>query len=70
MNTITHEHTFTQGLLSSLNKTLLAAWIGFAAWGEIVGRSRAAAELTRMGYHAEAKRLRTMPYAYNKDNEL
>ena len=30
---------------------------GFRTFFEVVGRSRAAAELTRMGYHAEAKKL-------------
>ena len=28
---------------------------GFIRWTEVVGYSRAAAELSRLGYHAEAK---------------
>ena len=38
-------------------KTIIAIWIGFIAFGESAGRARAAAELSRQGYHAEAKRL-------------
>ena len=40
-----------------IGKTLIALWIGFIAFGESAGRARAAAELTRQGFHEEAKRL-------------
>ena len=43
--------------LKSIGKTIIAIWIGFIAFGESAGRARAAAELSRQGYHAEAKRL-------------
>ena len=45
--------------MSTLSKALVATWIGLVALGESAGRARAAAELSRMGYHAEAKRLMT-----------
>jgi hypothetical protein len=32
-------------------------WCGIIAMGEVAGRSRAAAELHRQGYHEEAKAL-------------
>ena len=35
----------------------MTIWIGIIASGEAAGRARAVAELTRMGYHEEAKRL-------------
>jgi hypothetical protein len=41
----------------AIGKTIIAIWIGFIAFGESAGRARAAAELSRQGYHAEAKRL-------------
>jgi hypothetical protein len=41
----------------AIGKTIIAIWIGFLAFGESAGRARAAAELSRQGYHAEAKRL-------------
>lgn len=40
-----------------MSKALLAVLMGSIAITESVGRARAAAELSRMGYHAEAKRL-------------
>lgn len=43
--------------LKAIGKTIIAIWIGFIAFGESAGRARAAAELSRQGYHAEAKRL-------------
>ena len=44
-------------LYSVIRNTLVAIWCGIIAAGEIAGRSRAAAELTRQGYHEEAKAL-------------
>jgi hypothetical protein len=43
--------------LKAIGKTIIAIWIGFIAFGESAGRARAAAELSRQGFHAEAKRL-------------
>ena len=40
-----------------MSKALLAVLMGCIAITESVGRARASAELSRMGYHAEAKRL-------------
>ena len=47
----------TTGFGKAIVKTLLAIWIGFIAFGESAGRARAAAELSRQGYHEEARRL-------------
>lgn len=51
MTALLIEYTATTGdfLMNFVN--------GFKTFFEVVGRSRAAAELTRMGYHAEAKKL-------------
>ena len=40
-----------------IGKALMAVFIGIIAFGESAGRARAAAELSRQGYHEEAKRL-------------
>ncbi len=40
-----------------IRNSFVAIWCGIIAAGEIAGRSRAAAELTRQGYHEEAKAL-------------
>ena len=44
-------------MLKVLGKGFIALWIGLIAMGEQAGRSRAAAELARMGYMEEAKRI-------------
>lgn len=62
MTTITYTYTQTHRVMSILSKALVATWIGFVAFGETAGRARAAAELSRMGHHAEAKRLMTEKY--------
>jgi len=52
--------TFTNPLPKVFNvigKALMAVFIGIIAFGESAGRARAAAELSRQGYHEEAKRL-------------
>ena len=43
--------------LKAIGKTIIAIWIGFIAFGESAGRARAAAELSRQGFHKEAKAL-------------
>jgi hypothetical protein len=40
-----------------LRNTLIAVWVGFLAFGESAGRARAAAELSRQGFHKEARAL-------------
>ena len=40
-----------------LGKVLMTVLMGIMAFGESAGRARAAAELSRQGYHEEAKRL-------------
>jgi hypothetical protein len=40
-----------------LGKVLMTVFVGIIAFGESAGRARAAAELSRQGYHEEAKRL-------------
>jgi len=44
-------------VFKALGKALMAVFIGIIAFGESAGRARAAAELSRQGYHEEAKRL-------------
>lgn len=44
-------------VLKAVGKGFIALWIGLIAMGEQAGRSRAAAELARMGYMEEAKRI-------------
>ena len=60
--------TFTNPLPKVFNvigKALMAVFIGIIAFGESAGRARAAAELSRQGYHEEAKRL-----MLRKDQEI
>lgn len=44
-------------MFRALGKGFLAVFIGIIALGESAGRARAAAELSRRGYHEEARRL-------------
>jgi hypothetical protein len=44
-------------LFRTIGKGLFAMFIGIIALGESAGRARAAAELSRQGYHEEAKAL-------------
>ena len=44
-------------IFKAIGKGFVAFWIGLIAMGEQAGRSRAAAELSRQGYHDEAKAL-------------
>jgi hypothetical protein len=44
-------------MFKALGKGFLAVFIGIIAFGESAGRARAAAELSRQGYHAEARAL-------------
>lgn len=47
--------TYTCKVCAIIRNSLIAVWCGFIAFSEAAGRARAARELTRMGYHAEAK---------------
>ena len=44
-------------MFKSIGKGLMAVFIGIIAFGESAGRARAAAELSRQGYHEEARAL-------------
>ena len=44
-------------MFKALGKGFLAVFIGIIAFGESAGRARAAAELSRQGYHEEARAL-------------
>ncbi len=44
-------------IIKILGKWVVAFAMGVWAFGESAGRARAAAELSRQGYHQEAKRL-------------
>ena len=47
----------TPKFIKVIGKYLVVFAMGAWAFGESVGRARAAAELSRQGYHAEARRL-------------
>jgi len=55
---------YTCKICSVLRKALAVAFVGMIAFGESAGRARAAAELSRMGLHEEAKALMTYPREY------
>ena len=57
VTTLTYTFTQRSRVLSALSKALLSIAAAVSVYTETVGRARAAAELTRMGYHVEAKRL-------------
>tara|TARA_B100001057_G_C22555296_1_gene835054 strand:- start:105 stop:314 length:210 start_codon:yes stop_codon:yes gene_type:complete len=38
-----------------IRNSIVAIWVAMIAVGETAGRARAARELTRLGYHSEAK---------------
>jgi len=44
-------------IFKATGKVLMTVFNGIVAFGESAGRARAAAELSRQGYHAEAKAL-------------
>ena len=49
--------TYTCKICKVINKALAVMFVGIIAFGESAGRARAASELSRMGYHDEAKAL-------------
>jgi len=52
---------FTCKLCSVIRTALSIAFVGLIAFGESAGRARAASELSRQGFHDEAKALMTSP---------
>ena len=53
--------TYTCKICKVLRTALSVAFVGLIALGESAGRERAASELSRQGYHDEAKALMTSP---------
>jgi len=52
---------YTCKICKVLRTALSVAFVGLIAFGESAGRARAAAELSRQGYHDEARALMTSP---------
>jgi hypothetical protein len=59
--------TYTCKICKILRTALSVAFVGLIAFGESAGRARAAAELSRQGYHKEARALMLSPKEYSKD---
>ncbi len=59
---LTHTYKQTCEICDWVSKIASIAFVGLIAFGESAGRARAAANLERMGYHAEAKALMTENY--------
>ena len=53
--------TYTCKICKVLRTALSVAFVGLIALGESAGRARAASELSRQGYHDEARALMTSP---------
>ena len=53
--------TYTCKICKVLRTALSVAFVGLIALGESAGRARAASELSRLGYHAEARALMLSP---------
>jgi len=58
--------TYTCKICKMIRTALSIAFVGLIAFGESAGRARAAAELSRQGYHDEARALMTLPLEYKK----
>tara|TARA_B110000444_G_C18679683_1_gene519109 strand:+ start:92 stop:298 length:207 start_codon:yes stop_codon:yes gene_type:complete len=64
MNVATMTNTtwiYTCKICKVLRTALSVAFVGLIALGETAGRARAASELSRQGYHDEARALMTSP---------
>jgi hypothetical protein len=60
MSVAYRQPTFTNPLpkvFKAIGKGFMAIFIGIIAFGESAGRARAAAELSRQGFHEEARNL-------------
>ena len=53
--------TYTCKACKMIRTALSIAFVGLIAFGESAGRARAASELSRQGYHDEAKALMLSP---------
>ena len=53
--------TYTCKICKMIRTALSIAFVGIIAFGESAGRARAASELSRQGFHDEAKALMTSP---------
>ena len=53
--------SYTCKVCKMIRTALSVAFVGIIAFGESAGRARAASELSRQGYHDEAKELMTSP---------
>lgn len=60
--------TYTCKFCDAVRKLFYVAFVGLLAFGESAGRARAAAELSRQGFHAEAKALMLLPKEYNNND--
>jgi hypothetical protein len=59
--------TYTCKICKVINKALAVMFVGIIAFGESAGRARAASELSRQGFHKEARALMLSPREYGKD---
>ena len=59
--------TYTCKICNVISKALGVFLVTMIALGESAGRARAAAELSRQGFHAEARALMLSPKEYGKD---
>ena len=57
MEAIRNTPVQTPKFIKTFSKYLIAFAMGLWAFGESMGRARAAAELSRQGYHQEARNL-------------
>jgi hypothetical protein len=59
--------TYTCKVCKMIRTALSIAFVGLIAFGESAGRARAAAELSRQGFHKEARALMLSPREYGKN---
>ena len=59
--------SYTCKVCKMIRTALSVAFVGIIAFGESAGRARAASELSRQGFHKEARALMLSPREYGKD---
>ena len=59
--------TYTCKICKTIRTALSIAFVGLIALGESAGRARAASELSRQGFHSEARALMLSTREYGKD---
>ena len=59
--------SYTCKVCKMIRTALSVAFVGIIAFGESAGRARAASELSRQGFHKEARALMLSPKEYGKD---